>query len=151
MTDSIILSADPARIDVAQVHCWLADTYWSPGIARAQVERAIAGSRVIGAYRDDDRQVGGVQVGFARLITDGATFGWLADVIVDPDWRGAGIGRRMVEGLLAAPDLADIRRVMLNTRDAHGVYAALGFAAPVRPDFLMERLQPGAAERLRVL
>ena len=146
MTDSIILSADPARIDVAQVHRWLADTYWSPGIARAQVERAIAGSRVIGAYRDDDGQVG-----FARLITDGATFGWLADVIVDPDWRGAGIGRRMVEGLLAAPDLVDIRRVMLNTRDAHGVYAALGFAAPVRPDFLMERLQPGAAERLRAL
>ena len=146
MTDSIILSADPARIDVAQVHRWLADTYWSPGIARAQVERAIAGSRVIGAYRDDDGQVG-----FARLITDGATFGWLADVIVDPDWRGAGIGRRMVEGLLAAPDLADIRRVMLNTRDAHGVYAALGFAAPVRPDFLMERLQPGAVERLRAL
>ena len=146
MTDSIILSADPARIDVAQVHRWLADTYWSPGIARAQVERAIAGSRVIGAYRGDD-----MQVGFARLITDGATFGWLADVIVDPDWRGAGIGRRMVEGLLAAPDLADIRRVMLNTRDAHGVYAALGFAAPVRPDFLMERLQPGAAERLRAL
>jgi len=146
VTDSIILSADPARIDVAQVHRWLADTYWSPGIARAQVERAIAGSRVIGAYRHDR-----VQVGFARLITDGATFGWLADVIVDPDWRGAGIGRRMVEGLLAAPDLADIRRVMLNTRDAHGVYAALGFAAPVRPDFLMERLQPGAAERLRAL
>ena len=146
MTDSIILSADPARIDVAQVHRWLADTYWSPGIARAQVERAIAGSRVIGAYRGGD-----MQVGFARLITDGATFGWLADVIVDPDWRGAGIGRRMVEGLLAAPDLADIRRVMLNTRDAHGVYAALGFAAPVRPDFLMERLQPGAAERLRAL
>lgn len=146
MTDSIILSADPARIDVAQVHRWLADTYWSPGIACAQVERAIAGSRVIGAYRDDD-----MQVGFARLITDGVTFGWLADVIVDPDWRGAGIGRRMVEGLLAAPDLADIRRVMLNTRDAHGVYAALGFAAPVRPDFLMERLQPGAAERLRAL
>ena len=146
MTDSIILSADPARIDVAQVHRWLADTYWSPGIARAQVERAIAGSRVIGAYRGDD-----MQVGFARLITDGATFGWLADVIVDPDWRGAGIGRRMVEGLPAAPDLADIRRVMLNTRDAHGIYAALGFAAPVRPDFLMERLQPGAAERLRAL
>jgi len=146
VTDSIILSADPARIDVAQVHRWLADTYWSPGIARAQVERAIAGSRVIGAYRGDD-----MQVGFARLITDGATFGWLADVIVDPDWRGVGIGRRMVEGLLAAPDLVDIRRVMLNTRDAHGVYAALGFAAPVRPDFLMERLQPGAAERLRAL
>ena len=146
MTDSIILSADPARIDVAHVHRWLADTYWSPGIARAQVERAIAGSRVIGAYRGDD-----MQVGFARLITDGATFGWLADVIVDPDWRGVGIGRRMVEGLLAAPDLVDIRRVMLNTRDAHGVYAALGFAAPVRPDFLMERLQPGAAERLRAL
>jgi len=146
VTDSIILSADPARIDVAQVHRWLADTYWSPGIAREKVERAIAGSRVIGAYRGGD-----MQVGFARLITDGVTFGWLADVIVDPDWRGAGIGRRMVEGLLAAPDLADIRRVMLNTRDAHGVYAALGFAAPVRPDFLMERLQPGAAERLRAL
>ena len=146
MTDSIILSTDPERLDIEQVHRWLADSYWSPGIARERVERAIAGSRVIGAYQDD-----GAQVGFARLITDGATFGWLADVIVDPALRGRRIGRRMVEGLLAAPDLADIRRVMLNTRDAHGVYAPLGFAAPVRPDFLMERLQPGAADLLRSL
>ncbi len=149
MTDAVIagtvISGDPALLDFARVHHWLTTSYWSPGIDRASVERAAAGSRTVGAYRD------GAQVGFARLITDGVTFGWLADVVVDADARGTGIGRAMVAHLVEAPDLAGIRRIMLNTRDAHGVYAMLGFAPPVRPDFLMERLAPGAADRLRAL
>lgn len=146
MTDDILLSTDRSRLDIARVHAWLADSYWSPGIARPLVVRAIAGSQPVGAYRAD-----GEQVGFARLITDGATFAWLADVFVEASVRGQGIGRRMIAMLIDDPDMAGIRRVMLNTRDAHDVYAPLGFAAPVRPDFLMERLQPGAAALLRAL
>jgi GNAT superfamily N-acetyltransferase len=142
---NILFSTDVDRIDFARVHGWLAASYWSPGIARETVERAARGSRCIGAYR------GAEQVGFARLVTDGVTFGWLADVVVDEGVRGQGIGRRMVSALIETDDLAGIRRIMLNTRDAHGVYAALGFAAPIRLDFLMERLGPGAAERLRAL
>lgn len=141
----IELSDDRARLDVARIHGWLASSYWSPGIERALVERAIAGSHCLGAYRDDQ------QVGFARLITDRATFGWLSDVWVADGSRGAGLGRRMVRWFLDHPDYAAIRRIMLNTRDAHGVYATLGFAPPVRPGFLMERLGPGTADRWRAL
>ncbi|WP_458933033.1 GNAT family N-acetyltransferase, partial [Enterococcus faecium] len=87
----ITLSDDKARLDVARVHGWLASSYWSPGIARDLVERAIAGSHCLGAYQD------GVQVGYARAITDRATFAWIADVWIDSAVRGQGLGRRMVQ------------------------------------------------------
>ena len=141
----IDLSDDPARLDRARVHGWLASSYWSPGIPRETVERAIAGSHPLGAYRD------GEQVGFARAITDHATFAWIADVWVDEAARGQGLGRRMVRWFLDHPDFAAIRRVALVTADAHGVYAALGFHAPIRPDRYMERLSPEAAAMLRAL
>ena len=132
----IALSDDKSRLDVARIHGWLASSYWSPGIARALVERAIAGSHCLGAYRD------GEQVGFARMITDHATFAWLADVWVDESARGEGIGRDMVRWFLDHPDFAGIRRIGLTTVDAHGVYAALGFTSLNRPERHMERLAP---------
>jgi len=132
----IILSDDPALLDVARIHGWLASTYWSPGIARTLVERAIAGSHCLGAYRD------GIQVGFARAVTDHATFAWIADVYVEDSARGQGIGRRMVGWFLDHPGFAGIRRVGLTTADAHGVYAALGFHPLLKPDRYMERLAP---------
>ena len=138
----IELDDDKARLDVARVHAWLASSYWSPGIERALVERAIAGSHCLGAYRDD------VQIGFARMITDHATFAWLADVWIEDAARGQGLGRRMVQWFLDHPGFAGIRRIALVTRDAHGVYAALGFHAPLRPDRYMERLAPDFAQLL---
>lgn len=140
----IALSDDKARLDVARVHGWLAGSYWSPGIERALVERAIAGSHCIGAYHPD---LG--QVGFARAITDHATFAWIADVWVDERGRGQGLGRRMVRWFLDQPSFAGIRRVGLVTADAHGVYEALGFHALLRPDRYMERLSPEASALLR--
>jgi GNAT superfamily N-acetyltransferase len=137
------LSDDKARLDVARVHGWLASSYWSPGIARELVERAIAGSHCLGAYRD------GEQIGFARMITDHATFAWLADVWIDEGARGQGIGRAMVRWFLDHPAFAGIRRIGLVTRDAHGVYAAEGFTPLLRPDRYMERLAPGFADLLR--
>lgn len=131
----IELSDDAARLDIARIHGWLASSYWTPGVERAQVERQIAGSHCLGAYLAD-----GTQVGFARVISDRASFAWLADVWVDESVRGQGLGRRMVSWFLDNPDYADIRRFMLATKDAHGVYARLGFTPLVRPDRLMEKL-----------
>lgn len=139
----IELDDDRSRLDVPRIHGWLASSYWSPGIERARVERAIAGSHPLGAY------VGSEQVGFARAITDHATFAWIADVWVDADYRGKGIGRRLVGWFVDHPDFAGIRRIALVTADAHGVYEKLGFHALLRPDRYMERLSPEAAAMLR--
>ena len=139
----IVLDDDKVRLDVARIHGWLASSYWSPGIDRALVERAIAGSHCLGAYR------GGEQVGYARAITDHATFAWIADVWVDDSLRGQGLGRRMVGWFVDHARFAGIRRIALVTADAHGVYQALGFHPPLRPDRYMERLSAEAAAMLR--
>lgn len=135
-------SDDKTRLDVARIHGWLASSYWSPGVERSLVERAIAGSHCLGAYQ------GGAQIGFARMITDHATFAWLADVWVDEAARGQGVGRAMVRWFLERPDYRDLRRVGLTTADAHGVYAALGFTPLARPERYMERLAPAFAALL---
>jgi len=140
----IEFSDDKARLDVGRIHGWLAGSYWSPGIERALVERAIAGSHCLGAYAH------GEQVGFARMITDRVTFGWLADVWVDQEVRGQGIGRQLVAWFLDQPDYAAMRRIGLVTLDAHGVYQALGFHPPLRPDRYMERLSAEAKHLLKV-
>ena len=140
---TIILSDDASRLQIDRIHGWLASSYWSPGIERALVERAIAGSHCLGAYRDDE------QVAFARMITDHATFAWLADVWVAESMRGQGLGRRMVGWFLDHPLFAGLRRIGLVTADAHGVYAGLGFHPLVRADRYMERLAPGLADQLR--
>ncbi len=132
----IELSDDKARLDVTRVHGWLASSYWTPGISRELVERGIAGSHCLGAYRD------GEQIGFARAITDHASFAWIADVWVDESARGQGLGRCMVGWFIDHPQFAGIRRIALATADAHGVYAALGFTPLMRPDRYMERLSP---------
>jgi GNAT superfamily N-acetyltransferase len=139
----IILSDDRRKLDVARIHGWLASSYWSPGIARELVERAIAESHCLGAYRD------GAQIGFARAITDHATFAWLADVWVDESARGQGLGKSMVAWFLDHPRFQGIRRFGLVTRDAHEVYATQGFHPLIRPDRYMERLAPGIADQLR--
>ena len=139
----IELSDDKASLDVARVHGWLASSYWSPGIDRDLVERAIAGSHCLGAYEE------GIQVGFARAITDHATFAWIADVWIDETVRGQGLGRRMVSWFVDHPDFAGIRRIALVTADAHGVYEGIGFHALLRPDRFMERLAPDFAASLR--
>jgi GNAT superfamily N-acetyltransferase len=136
-------SDDRARLDVPRIHAWLAGSYWSPGIARETVERALAGSHPLGAFRD------GAQVGYARIISDRATFGWIADVFVDESVRGEGIGRGLVGWFLAHSAYRDLRRIALVTADAHGVYAPLGFHPLIRPDRYMERLHPDAEALLR--
>ncbi len=140
----IALSDDPARLQFERVHAWLAGSYWSPGIDRETVERAARRSHCLGAY-----DAAGEQVGDARMISDRATFAWLADVWVVEARRGAGLGRLMVRWFLDHPDYADIRRFALATKDAHGVYATLGFRPLLRPEGFMERLSSAYEDLLR--
>ena len=117
------------RVQFDLVHSWLADTYWSPGIARERVERAAYNSSlVISAFLD------GVQVGYLRVVSDRTTFGYFCDVIVSPDHRGKGIGRAMVQYALDHPEYQGMRRWTLATKDAHGVYSALGFEHVQNPE-----------------
>ena len=139
----IELSDDKTRLDIARVHGWLESSYWSPGITRELVERAVAGSHCLGSYQD------GTQIGYARAISDRATFAWIADVWIDEAARGAGLGRRMVQWFLDHPDYRGIRRIALITKDAQGLYEGVGFHALIRPERYMERLAPGFAEMLR--
>ncbi|MBB4857539.1 GNAT superfamily N-acetyltransferase [Novosphingobium chloroacetimidivorans] len=139
----IELSDDPRRIDLDRVHGWLTMSYWTPGIARDRVARQNAGSHCLGAYHIEHGQVG-----FARVISDKASFAWLADVWVDEAARGQGLGRRMVRWFLEHPDYATVRRFALVTADAHGVYQNLGFHAPLKPERYMERLSNEFADLL---
>jgi len=136
----IELSDDRARLDFDRVHAWLASSYWTPGISRERVARQNAGSHCLGAY---DPHLG--QVGFARVVSDRASFAWVADVWVDDAGRGQGIGRRMVQWFIDHPDYATVRRFALVTADAHGVYEGVGFHGPLHPERYMERLSPDFA------
>lgn len=140
------LSDDKSELQVDVVHGFLAeDAYWSPGIPRAVVERAIAGSRCVGVYGAD-----GGQVAFARLITDDATFAYLCDVFVLPPARGRGLSKAMVGHFVGHPELQHMRRWMLVTRDAHDLYAQFGFG-PISAEQvgrLMQRLDPDVYRRM---
>jgi len=131
------ISLDPAELQLEVIHGFLSTCYWSPGVTRPAVARAIEHSLVAGAYLD------GAQVGFARMVTDHVSFGYLADVFVLADHRGLGLSLRMVRALLELPEVQDFRRIMLATRDAHGVYRKCGFEPVPNPDTLMQILRPG--------
>ena len=131
------ISCDPARIDVEAVHDFVSRSYWAEGIPLATLRRAIANSLCVAAF------AGHEQVGFARVITDRATFAYLADVYVLEAHRGRGLSRRLVAALLEHPELHGLRRLMLVTRDAHGLYAKFGFTALANPSRVMELHRPG--------
>jgi N-acetylglutamate synthase-like GNAT family acetyltransferase len=122
----------PTDSDIEIIHGVLTKSYWSPGIPRETVAKACENS-MCAVARDEK----GALVGFARLVTDKATFAWLCDVIVLPGKQGKGVGRNLVRAFQTHPELQGLRRWMLGTRDAHGVYEALGFTAIEEPKRLM--------------
>lgn len=132
----IDIDCDPARLDVATIHAFLRESYWAKDIPGEVVERAIRGSLCFGAYD------GATQVGFARVITDRATFAYLADVFVVESHRGRGIAKQVMAAIDAHPDLQHLRRWMLATRDAHALYAQHGFRPLAAPERFMERHDP---------
>jgi GNAT superfamily N-acetyltransferase len=141
--DGYEVSDDPGRLDLDLVHRWLStDAYWALGRPREVVERAVAGSVNFGLYRGDDGP-GRTQVGFARIVTDRATFAWLCDVYVDRSVRGRGLGTWFVGAVCDEVRGWGPRRVLLRTADAHGLYAKLGFEPITEHDRWMDlRLAP---------
>ncbi|WP_377702046.1 GNAT family N-acetyltransferase [Pseudoduganella sp. UC29_71] len=131
------ISTDQAALDIPLIHGFLSErSTWAVGMPLALLEKAIANSLCFGGYED------GKQIAFARVITDGATFANLVDVFVLPEHRGLGHSKRLMEAVMAHPELQGLRRFTLATGDAHGLYARFGFAPPQRPQTLMERYFP---------
>lgn len=131
------ISADPARLDVPRVHKWLStDAYWALDRPLAKQEAAIAGSLNFGAYDT----VTGEQHGYARVVTDFATFAWLCDVYVAPEARGQGLGTTLVTAVRDHLKPHGLRRIVLVTSDAHGVYGKVGFEVVDDPDKWMTLL-----------
>lgn len=138
-----VISTDPARLDIAAIHRFLStSSYWAQGRTLAVVRRSVEHSLNFGIYEE-----GGAQVGFARVITDYATFAWLADVFVIDTHRRRGLGKWLVEVMIAHPQLQGFRRWLLATKDAHQLYRQFGFDALKRPERFMERADPRLTER----
>lgn len=149
------ISTDPARIDVGMVHHFLTNSYWANGIPRRIVERSIAGSYAFGIYERagtrSDASERERQVGFARVITDAATFAYLADVFVLPQYRGRGLSKWLLRCILAHSDLQGMRTWLLATGDAHGLYRQFGFRGVVeldRHEAYMAKPDPDVYSRL---
>jgi GNAT superfamily N-acetyltransferase len=137
------ISTDPARIDVELVYEFLTNSYWAKGISLETVQRSIENSILFGVYH------GPQQVGFARVISDCATFAYLADVFILPSHRGRGLSRWLMECIVGHPDLQGLRRWMLATRDAHGLYQQYGFSALKAPERWMEIHHPDVYRKIK--
>jgi GNAT superfamily N-acetyltransferase len=127
------ISTDTACFDVDLIHEFLSTTYWAQGRPRELVERSIRNSLCFGAFE------GARQVGFARVITDRAVFGYLADVFVVPAYRGRGIAKLLMTAIVEHPDVSGLKVLLLRTRDAHGLYAQFGFNPLPVTDEMMVR------------
>ncbi len=151
-----LISTDKLLLDVDTIHEFLRSCYWSPGIARVRVERGIENSMCFGVYervqardaknepefthRQPPRSGRGLlkQIGFARVITDKASYGYIADVFILEEYRGRGLSKRLMRAIVEHPELRGLRRLCLMTRDAHGLYSQFGFAAMPDPSRYME-------------
>lgn len=135
------ISTDPKQLDITVIHKYLStDSYWAQGRTVDTVKRSIENSLNFGLYK------GKQQIGFARIVTDYATFAWLADVFVLDTYRGRGLGKWLVEVILSHPDLQRFRRWVLATKDAHELYRQFGFIELKRPERWMERPDPQMQE-----
>jgi len=139
--EGFLISTDPARLDLATIHDFLSNrSYWAAGRAPEVVRRAVEHSLCFGLYEGDR------QAGFARVVTDRATFAWLCDVFVLEAYRGRGLGKWLVGCVLAHPALQGLRRVLLGTRDAHGLYEQHGFGPLADPARFMEVFRADAGQ-----
>lgn len=139
VTDGIRISDDDTELDRARILRWITEeSYWAKGRTAERQDAAIAGSWNFGAYDEAT----GEQLGFARLVTDRATFAWLCDVYVDAGARGRSVGKQLMAAIVAAVDELGIARVLLATADAHGLYAQYGYAPLAEPHKWMARIVP---------
>ena len=136
-----LISTDRAKLDLDVIHRFLARSYWAAGVPRATVARSIENSLCFGVYDGAD------QVGFARIVSDFATFAYIADVFILEPYRDRGLGKELMASIMAHPDLQGLRRWSLATRDAHGLYAQYGFTALENPSRMMEIANPDVYSR----
>lgn len=131
--ENLTISTDPARLDLEASTGLLSRAYWAQGRTRETVARSFEHSLVFGVY-DGERQIG-----LARIVSDYTTYAWLCDVFIQEDYRGRGLGKWLLETILAHPELQGLRRFVLATRDAHGLYAQFGFTPLASPERWMEK------------
>ncbi len=139
--DGFSLGTDPAQLDIDVIHNFLTNSYWAWGIPRDVVVRSIENSLCFGIYE------GPRQVGFARVISDFATYAYIGDVFILESHRGRGLSQWMMEAIVSHPKLQNLRRWTLLTRDAHGLYAKFGFTQIVSPERYMELHNPDVYKR----
>ena len=128
-----IISTDRRKLNIEVIHGYLKNAYWSKNKPKALVQKSIKGSICFGVYHNKQ------QVGFARVITDLTTFGYLADVFIVPDYQGKGLGKLLIKTIMECPDLQGFRGWLLGTRDAHGLYAKYGFRELENPKIWMRK------------
>ena len=131
-----LISTDKRKLQVKIIHDFLTNAYWSKGIKLELVKKAIHGSLCLGVYHEKN------QIGFARVVTDFASFGYLADVFIIEDYRGKGLSVRLMKFILNLPELRELKSWMLATRDAHGLYSKFGFEQLKEPQKFMRRQNP---------
>jgi GNAT superfamily N-acetyltransferase len=138
------ISTDPARLDIDTIHVFLSTrAYWSPDLPRPVLEKAVRNSLCFGVYEN------GRQAGFARVVTDLATFAYICDLFILEEYRGKGLSKWLVSCILAHPELQNLRRWLLITRDAHGLYSRFGFTPAARPENVMEIVDLDIYRRLQ--
>jgi GNAT superfamily N-acetyltransferase len=141
--DGFVVSTDLSRFDLDRVHAWLhSEAYWCKGLPREVFDRSVKNSICFGVLTQ-----AGEQAAFARVVSDQATFAYLCDVFVFPQFRGRGLSKAMMDAIIAHPRLQGLRRAMLATSDAHGLYALYGFQPLASPERLMEKTDPRVYER----
>jgi len=136
----VLVSCDPQRLDLDRIHAFLTRSYWAEGVSRETVIHSIENSIPFSLYCD------GGQVGFARVISDRASYAYLADVYVEEPFRGKGLSKTLMRAVMAHPELQGLRRWILGTRDAHGLYRQFGFTELQVPERWMEKAAPGLYE-----
>ena len=135
------ISTDKTRLDIRLIHSFLDSSYWAEGRSVETIRRSIDNSLAFGIYKGDQ------QVGFARIITDYATFAWIADVFVIEEHRGQGLSKWLMDVIISHEELQGFRRWVLATKDAHDLYRRFGFTELTRPERWMERHDPNTQER----
>jgi GNAT superfamily N-acetyltransferase len=130
------ITTEKEKLDIDLIHSFLNRTYWAEGISKETIRRSIEGSLCFGVYENNK------QVGFARMITDRATFAYLADVFIIEEYRGRGLSKWLMEVIMSHPDLQRLRRMILATKDAHGLYEKFGFTPLINVERWMHILDP---------
>jgi GNAT superfamily N-acetyltransferase len=134
--DNYSITTEKIKLDIDFIHQFLTRSYWAEGISKEIVAKSIEGSLCFGVF-DGNRQVG-----FARMITDGGTFAYLADVFIEKNYRGKGLSKWLMQIIMSHPELQGLRRILLATKDAHGLYSQFGFAPLNNPERWMQIHNP---------